>query len=345
MKKIILLTNYKQIIPQRNFEVEGLKLNIISKVLEDNDFAIREIPLNSFISYLSKNESIKGVYFYYASSQYPIYKSFILDVLIQITLRGGILIPELRHFMAHENKNFQELEKVRIGIKSPYGIPVGTYEEGVEILKKTSFPLVLKKSTGFRSRNVRLARTLKEGEKILLELMENNFKFDKDSLYYLYRRSKNKAEYPKKFGKVIIQEFIPELTHDWKILVLGNRVIGGKRYVRKNDFRASGSKLYEMGEDPPKNVLDFAFKCKTQLKCPNVSMDISENNGDLHLLEYQTMHFSILGGDPDYYFELEKGNWKKTRITDEIDHYIGIGICEYIKKVEEEDRSFIRGKE
>lgn len=335
MKKIIMLTNYKNLIPQRNNEIDGLKLNIISKILRDNDFDTEEITINSFISYLNKNENIKGVYFYYASSQYPIYKSFILDILIQIKLRGGILIPELRHFMAHENKNFQELEKVRIDIQSPYGVPVGTYEEGVEILNQVSYPTVLKKATGFRSRNVKLANNLEEGKKILFKMLESNFKFDIDSLYFLYRRIKNKKHYPKRFGKVIIQEFIPDLTHDWKILVLGNRVIGGKRYVRKNDFRASGSKLYEMDEDPPNNVLDFALKCKRQLKCPYVSMDISEKNGIMNLFEYQTMHFSLLGGDPKYYFELENGVWEKRKITNELEHYIGFGICEYIKELGE----------
>ena len=331
MKKIIFLTNYKGIIPQRNNEIEGLKLNLISEVLKANNFKVQEITITAFIADLKEKESIEGVYFYYTSSQYPIYKSFILDILIQITLRGGILVPELRHFMAHENKNFQELEKVRLGIRSPYGIPVGTYEEGLEILNKISYPTVLKKYTGFRSRNVKLANNREEGKKILSKMLEKNFQLNIDSLYYLYRRLKNKKHYPKKFGKVIIQEFIPDLTHDWKILVLGDKCLGGKRYVRKNDFRASGSKLYEMDEDPPENVLSFALKCKEQLKCPNASLDISENKGDLQLLEYQTMHFAILGGDPDYYFEKEDGIWQKLPITQEIEHYMGIGVSDYIK--------------
>ena len=334
MKKIIFLTNYKNIIPQRNNEIEGLNLDLLSEVLEANNFSVERISINAFIASLKEKENIEGVYFYYASSQYPIYKSFILDVLIQITLRGGILLPEIRHFMAHENKNFQELEKVRLGIRSPYGIPVGTYEEGVEILKKISYPTVLKKYTGFRSRNVKLANDFEEGKKLLSKMMEMNFQFSLDSLYFIYRRLKNKKHYPKKFGKVIIQEFVPDLTHDWKILVLGDRCLGGKRYVRKNDFRASGSKLYEMEEDPPENVLNFALKCKQQLSCPNASLDISENNGDLQLLEYQTMHFAILGGDPDYYFEKENDIWQKREITQEIEYYMGIGISDYLENTE-----------
>ena len=334
MNKIILLTNYKDIIPQRNNEIEGLNLNLISEVLDANNFSVQEITIHAFIALLEETDSFEGVYFYYTSSQYQIYKSFILDVLIQITLRGGVLIPELRHFMAHENKNFQELEKIRLSIRSPYGVPVGTYEEGVERLKNATYPVVIKKHTGFRSRNVRLANNFSEGKKVLSKLLEKNFLFDMDSLYFMYRRLKNKGHYPKKFGKVIIQEFIPDLTHDWKILVLGDRCLGGKRYVRKNDFRASGSKLYEMEEDPPENVLSFALKCKQELNCPNASLDISENKGDLQLLEYQTMHFAILGGDPDYYFEKEDSVWHKREIIHEIEYYMGEGISSHIKNID-----------
>ena len=331
-----MLTNYKNIIPQRKNEIEGLRLDIISKVLEDDGFDIEIMTINTFISSLNKRESIKGVYFYYTSSQYPIYKSFIEDILIQINLRGGILIPEFRHFLAHENKNFQELEKVRIGIKSPYGIPVGTYEEGIEVLNNISYPAVIKKSTGFRSRNVKLAHNSGEGKRILYKMLESNFKFDIDSLYYFYRKIKNKKHYPKKFGKVIIQEYIPDLTHDWKILVLGNICFSLKRIVRKNDFRASGSNLYSTSNDPSTKILDYALSCKEKLKCPNISLDIFEYKGEVQLIEYQTMHFGLLTAMmSDFYFELVNGTWIKRKITDELELYFGNGICEYINKLNE----------
>jgi glutathione synthase/RimK-type ligase-like ATP-grasp enzyme len=337
LKKIIFLTNYQNIIPQRNNEIEGLNLDLISRVLEVNNFNVEKISLNAFIGALKEQESIEGVYFYYTSSQYPIYKSFILDVLKQIELRGGILIPELRHFISHENKNFQELEKTRLGIKSPYGLPIGTYEEGLERLNKVSYPIVIKKSCGFRSRNVKLANNVQEGKKMLLKMLEGNVKFSNDGLYYLYRKFKNKKHYPKKFGKIIIQEFIPDLTYDWKILVFGERCIGGKRYVKKNDFRASGSKLYSLEQDPPDSVLNFALRCKKDLNCSNISLDISENKGDVQLLEYQTMHFSLLAWKSVHYFEKEKGNWKKFAITEELEHYMGIGIYEHIKSLEKKE--------
>ena len=337
MRKIIFLTNYKNQIPQRNHEIEGLKLNIISEVLQNNGFDVQIMTITSFISHISTNESIKNIYFFYSSSQYPIYKSFIQDVLYQIVLREGILIPNFRHFLAHENKNFQELEKFRLEIKSPPGIPVGTYEEGLDILQNTSYPAVIKKSTGFRSRHVRIAHNHKEGEKILCNLLERNFKFDRESLYYLYRRLNNKSHYPKRFGKIIIQEYVPKLNSDWKILVLGDSYFSLKRFVRKNDFRASGSKLYSTKDDPSTQLLDFAFSCKEKLECPIVSLDIVEKDGVLQLIEYQTMHFGLLTATmSNSYFELENGNWEKRKVINEIEHYFGIGIHEYINQVEKE---------
>lgn len=341
MKKIILLTNYENIIPQRLKEIDGLKLNLISKVFEDNGFEVQKIKIHSFISNLKENESIKGVYFYYTSSQYQIYKDFIRDILIQITLRGGVLLPEYRHFSAHENKNFQELEKVRLGIPSPYGIPIGTYEEGMEILSKITYPVVLKKSTGFASRNVKIAHNLPKAKRILFNMLDNNFKFDINSLYYLYRRVKNKTHYPKRFGKVVIQEYIPDLSYDWKILVLGNTCFYLKRYVKKNDFRASGSGSFTISEPPPTHILDFALLCKEKMNAPNISLDIIDKDGVPQLIEYQANHFGVCPASwGRYYFKLEDGNWNKKKIADEmeyneLEYYIGIGICEYIKNLEE----------
>ncbi|MEQ9580712.1 MAG: hypothetical protein RIM68_00895, partial [Arenibacter sp.] len=150
----------------------------------------------------------------------------------------------------------------------------------------------------------------------------------------LYRRIKYRKHYPRKFGKVIIQEYIPNLAYDWKILVLGNICMGGKRFVRKNDFRASGSNVYSLAKDPPKEILDFAMNCKKKLNCPSVSLDISEQKGNIQLLEYQIIHFSLLTWESVHYFKLEKGNWIKVEITDSMEHYIGTGILEYINDLD-----------
>lgn len=64
MKKLIFLTNYENIIPQRNNEIEGLNLDLISKVLLEDNFETHEVRINNFIPYLKEKNSIEGVYFF-----------------------------------------------------------------------------------------------------------------------------------------------------------------------------------------------------------------------------------------------------------------------------------------
>ncbi len=88
-----------------------------------------------------------------------------------------------------------------------------------------------------------------------------------------------------------------------------------------------------MEQDPPESVLSFALSCREMLNCPNVSMDISENKGVVQLLEYQTMHFSLLAWKSIHYFELENGQWKKIKIVNELEYYMGISISQFINNL------------
>ena len=74
---------------------------------------IEEITINSFISHLNKNESIKGFFFYYASSQYPIYKSFAKEALLEINEETESLHDEFLDEMLGEIiKRVNELRKI-----------------------------------------------------------------------------------------------------------------------------------------------------------------------------------------------------------------------------------------
>jgi len=45
-------------------------------------------------------------------------------------------------------------------------------------------------------------------------------------------------------SKFIVQEFIPDLSNDWKVLVFWDKYYVLRRKNRPNDFRASGSGLF-----------------------------------------------------------------------------------------------------
>jgi len=93
--------------------------------------------------------------------------------------------------------------------------------------------------------------------------------------YLNYRkRSQNRK-------KFIIQELIPNLKYDFKVIVINSKVFVLKRYVRKNDFRASGSGNFIFDKNISSSVLDYAYEIFKLFNCPFISLDFAENNNDV----------------------------------------------------------------
>jgi len=87
---------------------------------------------------------------------------------------------------------------------------------------------------------------------------------------------------PDQKGYVYFQDFIPNNAYDDRIVVIGNRAIAIRRYVRENDFRASGSgllkhdnKLFETSTI--KLAFDVASKLQTQSLAFDFVYDKSHN--------------------------------------------------------------------
>jgi glutathione synthase/RimK-type ligase-like ATP-grasp enzyme len=137
-------------------------------------------------------------------------------------------------------------------------------KEALDWAKSAKFPKVFKLRSGAGSQNVRLVRTKLECIKLIHKAFGRGFpKYDaigslKERIYK-FRRGKMpiyevikgimRLFYPpeyarlsaKEVGYAYFQEFIPFNDSDTRIIVIGNRAFGLKRYVRDNDFRASGS--------------------------------------------------------------------------------------------------------
>jgi glutathione synthase/RimK-type ligase-like ATP-grasp enzyme len=62
---------------------------------------------------------------------------------------------------------------------------------------------------------------------------------------------------------ILYQKFLPNNFFDQRIVIIGNRAFGARRFVRKNDFRASGSGLCDLN---PGNI---------DLRCVEISFSIS----------------------------------------------------------------------
>ncbi len=75
-------------------------------------------------------------------------------------------------------------------------------------------------------------------------------------------------------GYIYFQDFIPDKEYDTRLIVIGDRCFGVRRYCRKGDFRASGSgiKAYEP-ELFDKECIQSAFEIAKKLKTQSVAFD------------------------------------------------------------------------
>src|SRR6266516_3248193 len=141
------------------------------------------------------------------------------------------------------------------------------YEYADAYIRKTQFPVVAKLPKGASSRNVIIINSIKEGTKIINQVFKkgvrtgglNNrsnlsslsksgvVKYSKAILKSSLLRvgvMSNRADFPEwqiQKDAILFQKFLPDNPFDIRVTVIGSRALSFRRFVRPNDFRASGS--------------------------------------------------------------------------------------------------------
>ena len=166
-------------------------------------------------------------------------------------------------------------------------------------LETATFPKVFKLRGGAGSTNVKLARTRQDAQAFINKAFGTGFlqinRWDrlKDRVWVLKRDKDLKAvgfvikgigrlfiptELVKfshrEKGYVYFQDFLPNNTYDTRLVVIGNRCFGVRRYTRTNDFRASGSgiKAYDKDLFDPQ-FIRIAFETTRKLGAQSVAYD------------------------------------------------------------------------
>ncbi|WP_429140936.1 ATP-grasp domain-containing protein [Aeromonas veronii] len=293
-KKIILITNYNNEIPQILHETVSLDVRSLKDIL-GTEFECESYTLDEFSNLLLEGIQIESTFFYIASSQIESYKMAIVDVAFEIKSRGGVLIPGFEFYLSHENKYYQELYKSRVGVETPKS-KLFTHAKKSDVKALPYSKTVIKSYNGFGSVGVKLVNTELNFNNALLSSMTHyvfsglgGIARNATKFFYKYRN-----KYPSSFGRVVAQEFIPSLQFDWKVLVFSENVFSLKRYVRPNDFRASGSGKFDYRAEIPDTLVKFASYIRKKLNVPFVSLDIAETeNGEFFVIEYQAVHFGM----------------------------------------------------
>lgn len=117
-------------------------------------------------------------------------------------------------------------------------------------------------------------------------------------------------------GYIYFQDFIPNNDHDIRIIIIGDKAFGLKRYTRENDFRASGSgKISYVKDDIPIACLRMSFELNKKLNTQSVALDFVFDEENNPLIVEISYGFAINAYDfcPGYWDEQLK--WNETKFN------------------------------
>lgn len=153
--------------------------------------------------------------------------------------------PEPLAYKLYNNKLLQ----YQLLQKHSFPIPKWIYIEN-KILNNISFPIVMKKTYGSSSKEVKLIFSTKEIE-----------------------------------TPCILQEYCLNNQGDYRIITVGNNIFCFFRHNKTNDFRASGSGLISVLNDLPYEPCKIAYDISKKFKFITMAYDFVINEGKWQILE------------------------------------------------------------
>lgn len=302
-------------------DVKELAAPFISKSYRVIYISITDVPE---IDFMSTDILI------YTSSDNDEIRSYLKDILY-FTKDQCQIIPSYEILLAHENKGFQEVVKSKLDIK---GL-VENYFFDISQFKR-SFPYVLKTVDGSGSSGVNLIKSNKDLSSAINNSSNVSIKRKTKNIIRSYHLPKENYQiynyYYKPFKRFVAQEFVADLTCDYRVLVVGDRFYAMRRDVKKGDFRASGSKKFNY-HDVPLYALDYAKEVFDKLNNPYISMDIVVKDEKSYLIEYQGTNFgsSVLRKSDGYYMK-NNNNWDFIKEKSEHEETLAYGLFDFVEK-------------
>lgn len=269
----------------------------------------------------------------YTSSENDEIRSYLKDILY-FKKEQCQIIPSYEILLAHENKGFQEVVKSKLGIEGLIGNYFFDLSQFEGLL-----PYVLKTVDGSGSKGVTLIKSSKDLSSVINSNNDISLKRKAKNIIRSYQLPKENYHiytyYYRPFKRFVAQEFVADLTCDYRILVVGDRFYAMRRDVRKGDFRASGSKKFNY-HDVPLYALDYAKKVFDKLKNPFISMDIVVKDSHSYLIEYQGTNFgsSVLRKSDGYYVN-NNNHWDFIKAKSQHEETLGYGLLDFVEKTHE----------
>jgi len=193
--------------------------------------------------------------------------------------------------------------------------------EAVKWINNTQFPKVFKLRRGAGSRNVKLIKSRNHAHKLVNRCFGSGFrqydaiggikeqirklKFGKTNIKeilkafaHIYYPLNLEKSLGKERGYAYFQDFIPKNDFDIRVVVIGDKAFAIKRFVRKGDFRASGSGFIDYDKTNFNDTLiqkSFDISDKLNTQCAALDFVFDDNNP---LLVEISFGFKKEGYDP-----------------------------------------------
>ena len=342
MENIYLLTNYRGAFGNKYkaaFYASGMDKIKLSTYFKNHGYkAVFMSP--SEIDFRDKKYKDSIVLYTTTEDNKEYYKLYIEDIVLGLDVLGAKVLPSFINLKSHHNKVFMEILRDIQDLEPLNNIKTqkfGTLEEFQRYFKKGEDDVVVKMASGASSLGVFLGK----GYNDLLKKVKNaskTFHFKEDIKERLREfKHKNYIPVSRYRNKFVTQNFIPNLTNDWKILIYLDKYYIFERPVRANDFRASGSgkEQYLFGDKAniPDGIFDYAKSIYDKLDAPILSIDIAYANKQFYTLEFQFTGFGTAGQQlSENYFSLQNSNWKSIYEKLELEQVFVNSIIGFLNK-------------
>ena len=217
-----------------------------------------------------------------------------------------------------------------------------TKKEALEWVNTTTLPKVFKLRSGASGINVQKVETIGQAKRLVNRAFGRGFSHlngwtrIKDSVW-IFKKNRNlksikgiisgiarlfiPTEVEKlssnEKGYIFFQDFIPDNTYDTRLIVVGNRCFGTRRYCRPGDFRASGSGLYDNSPEIfDRKCIEIAFNIASKIGSQSIAFDFIWNHNRPVICEISYIYCRDIIENCDGYWN--KGlKWIKSGINAE----------------------------
>src|SRR5690606_38499852 len=260
-------------------------------------------------------------------------------ILFAIEHSGKTVFPDFKTGWHFDDKVAQKYLLEAIGAPLVPSYVFYDKKEALDWVDKESLPIVAKLKGGSGSSNVRLIKSTKQAHRYINNSFNKGIKqfsfqyYAKEKLrhfkesknikdllkiaYRLFSNLTNKKYFLPERNYVYFQKFIPNNKYDTRVIIIGDRIVAEKRYVRDNDFRASGSNKFSF-DDINLKCLRTALQISKKLNLQSVAFDFIEDNNQNPLIVEMSYGFGVKGIKNAKGYWDENLQWNDSNIVPEI---------------------------